>query len=74
MGAFLVQQIVLTQKAKLLYSCDSRYKLPAKYVFHAVGPRGANEEKLASCYQSVLDQVNENNEIRTLVCLYVYNL
>ena len=30
----------------------SGYKLPANYVFHTVGPRYKNENKLKNCYES----------------------
>ncbi|XP_023216309.1 uncharacterized protein LOC111618913 [Centruroides sculpturatus] len=37
------------------------YRLPAKYVIHTVGPIGEKPDKLASCYQTSLNLVKENN-------------
>ena len=35
----------------------SDYKLPAIYVFHTVGPRDKNENKLKDCYESCSQKV-----------------
>lgn len=36
------------------------YKLPAKYVIHAVGPRGENPNLLSSCYKKAMDLLKEH--------------
>jgi O-acetyl-ADP-ribose deacetylase (regulator of RNase III) len=63
----------LLQACRLLGGCDTGsakatpgFKLPAKWIFHAVGPvwrGGTNNEdvKLASCYTTCLDLAVEHN-------------
>ena len=33
------------------------YNLPANYVFHVVGPRDKNEDKLRACYENCLENI-----------------
>lgn len=56
----------------MLESCETGsakitggYKLPAKYVIHAVGPMGENSELLSNCYKASLDLLKEN-ELETI--------
>ena len=63
----------LLEECKTLYGCGTGnakitkgYKLPAKYVIHAVGPAwyggiSDESEKLASCYQRSIEVAAENN-------------
>lgn len=37
------------------------YKLPAKYIIHAVGPMGEDPDLLSSCYKNSLDLLKEND-------------
>ncbi|XP_045195191.2 uncharacterized protein LOC123550849 [Mercenaria mercenaria] len=41
------------------------YKLPARYVIHAVAPRGTHDEKLKSCYINSL-KIAKHNKIRSI--------
>ncbi len=36
------------------------YKLPAKYIIHAVGPKGEHPELLRSCYKKSMDLLKEH--------------
>lgn len=36
------------------------YMLPAKYVIHAVGPKGEDSDLLSSCYKKSMDLLKEN--------------
>lgn len=63
---------MLQGECKMLESCETGsakitggYKLPAKYVIHAVGPMGENSELLSNCYKASLDLLKEN-ELETI--------
>ena len=51
----------------------SGYKLPANYVFHAVGLRDKNKDKLKECYESCLQKVSLNNINCILLCTNWYS-
>ncbi|XP_037031481.1 ADP-ribose glycohydrolase MACROD1-like [Bradysia coprophila] len=36
------------------------YKLPAKYIIHAVGPKGEHPDQLRSCYKRAMDLLKEH--------------
>jgi len=67
----------LVAACRMLNGCETGdvkvtpgFRLPAKYVFHAVGPRWwdgrrGEAEKLASCYRRAMELANEH-EVRTI--------
>jgi len=58
---------LLQGECETLDGCDTGnakitggYKLPAKYVIHAVGPIGEDSELLSDCYKNALNLLKEN--------------
>lgn len=68
----------LERECRTLNGCDiggakttKAYKLPAKYVIHACGPnyyllREKSSEKLASTYNSILNEADDHPDVRTI--------